>query len=432
MVSAILCSAVKTQLIFQKEISHAIAYETPFGGIPITAKDLAKDRFHLNSLFFLGYLGIGSLLPLLSVYLEDIGFTGVQIGSIYSVRSVITIFIPPIWGLLSDRFHNHKQLLLLSYVLSLGATFLLPLADSFIHFVFAYAFFSLFQSASAPLSDSIALHSTIPFGSIRKWGSYGFGIAALVTGYAAKVFDISFIFVAFGISTIAAIGAAYRVKVQVEPSKHNIKEEIPLLFKDKKFLVFLLYCFLVGGTLICHNTFFGIYYKILGGNVAWIGLAFFLFVISEVPFISVTSRLIDRFGIFNVMIFSAAAGAFRWFFYYSMPSIFFILLLFPLQGLFFGTFITATAEYIKRTVNPSIRATAITTYAAVFLGIGGVFGNYIGGYIYDYINIQSVYGFFGLTCLVGLFVMLYLKKISTFHSPRQHGKPERRSNDRKE
>lgn len=302
---------------------------------------------------------------------------------------------------------------MLSFVLSLGATFLLPLADSFIHFVFAYAFFSLFQTASAPLSDGIALQSEIPFGNIRKWGSYGFGIAALTTGYAARVFDISFIFVAFGISTIAAIAATSRLEIQVEPSRHSVKEELPLLFKDKKFLVFLLYCFLVGGTLICHNTFFGIYYKVLGGNVAWIGLAFFLFVISEVPFISLTSRLIDKFGIFNILIFSAAAGAFRWFFYYSMPSVFLILLLFPLQGIFFGTFITATAEYIKTTVNPSIRSTAITTYAAVFLGIGGVFGNYVGGYIYDYINIQSVYGFFGLACLAGLAVMVYLKKISS-------------------
>jgi PPP family 3-phenylpropionic acid transporter len=352
------------------------------------------------------------MLPLLSVYLENLGFTGVEIGSIFSIRAITCIFIPPVCGLLSDRFHNHKQLLLVTFILSLVTSVLLPFAKSFILFALAYAFFNIFQTATGPLSDSVALHSSIPFGSIRKWGSYGFAIAALIAGYASRVFGVSVIFVVFGVSTLVAIASTLQLNVHVESSEHNMKDELRLLLRNKKFLVFLFYSFLIGGTIMSHNTFFGIFYKSLGGNVAWIGLAFFLFAISEVPFITLTSRLISRFGIFNVLIFSTLTGIFRWFFYYSAPSVFLILILFPLQGIFFGTFIAATAEYIKTTISPSVRSTAVTAYAAIFVGGGGACGSYIGGYIYDYINIESVYGFFGLINIVGLFVMLYLKKIS--------------------
>lgn len=370
-------------------------------------------KFQFTGLFFFSYFGLGALLPLLSVYLEDIGFTGVQIGSIFSIRAIMAIFAPPIWGLISDRYNNHKFLLLVTFIATLVVSFFMPFATTFVMFAFVYAIFNFFQTASTPLSDSLALHSPIPFGDIRKWGAYGFAIAALATGYITRVIDMYFIFVVFGASCLAAILYSAKLNVKVEHESHDLKGELKLLIKNKKFIIFLVYCFLVGNTLISHNTFFGLLYESLGGGTGLIGLAFFLFAVSEAPFMQLSNKLIIKYGVYNVLIFSTAVGMIRWFFYFTRPSTFIILLLFPLQGMFFGTFLSATAHYIKTTVNPSVRSTAVTIYSSVFIGIGGAFSNYIGGYIYDYINIESVYGFFGILCLLGLILIIIMKHTFT-------------------
>ena len=367
-------------------------------------------KYQFTGLFFFSYFGLGALLPLLSVYLEDIGFSGVQIGSIFSIRALMAILAPPLWGLISDRYNNHKKLLLITFIGALILSVFMPFAKTFILFAVVYAVFNFFQTASTPLSDSLALHSPIPFGDIRKWGAYGFAIAALAVGYLTKVIDMYYIFVVFGVSCLAAILYSTKLNVKVQTENHNLKKELKLLVKNKRFIVFLIYCFLVGNTLIAHNTFFGLLYESLGGDAGLIGLAFFLFAMSEAPFMQFSNKWINKYGVYNVLIFSTLVAIIRWSFYYSRPSTFLILLLFPLQGMFIGTFLSATAHYIKTTVNPSVRSTAVTIYSSVFIGVGGAFSNFIGGYIYDYINIESVYGFFAILCLLGLVVLLFMKK----------------------
>jgi len=366
-------------------------------------------KYQFTGLFFFSYFGLGTLLPFLSVYLEDIGFSGVQIGSVFSIRAILAILAPPLWGLLSDRYNNHKQLLIITFVATLIISLFMPFLQTFALFVIIYAGFNLFQTASTPLSDSLALHSPIFFGDIRKWGAYGFAIAALATGYLTKLIDTSFIFYVFAFSALISTIFTAKLTVNIKSEHHHMKKELKILMKDKSFLVFLLFSFLVGNTLISHNTFFGLFYKSLGGGTEFTGLAFFLFALSEAPFMQLSNRLIKRYGVLNVLTFSTIAGIIRWFFYFSRPSVVLILVLFPLQGIFFGTFISSTAYYIKTTVNPSVRSTAVSIYSAVFIGIGGAFSNFIGGYIYDYINIESVYAFFGVLCTLGLLVLLYMK-----------------------
>lgn len=375
-----------------------------------------RNRKALNSLFFFSYFGLGAVLPLLSVYLESIGFTGVQIGSVFSTRSLLAVLVPPLWGIISDRTGKHKGMLAITFSATLIMALALPFARTFLLFILAYGFLNIFMTASTPLADSIALSTSIPFGQVRKWGAYGFAIAALIAGYLSRIISLEFIFAVLAFSCIAALGATHRIKVSIKNTSHDMMKDLPKLLKDKAFMVFLLYCFLVGNTLISHNTFYGLYFDSIGGNLAWIGLSFFLFAMSEAPFMGLTNRFLPRFGIYRILTFSTFVGMFRWYFYFLNDNPIMVLILFPLQGLFFGTFLTATAEYVKTTVAPSIRSTAVSIYAAIFIGIGGIYSNFIGGYIYDYVNVESVYAFFGISCSLGLLVLLLLRKIKPLES----------------
>lgn len=370
----------------------------------------------LRGLFFFSYFGLGAMLPLLSLYLKDQGFSGVEIGSLSSIRALAAIFAPPVWGLLSDRYNIHKRLLIIAILVTLTITIGLPFATSVIGFALIYGLFNIFQIAINPLSDSIAIHSPIPFGSIRKWGAYGFAFAAAIAGILTTFLDLTIIFPLFSLSLLICLFFATKLKFQIEsihpPSKRHFYRDLKILLRNRQFLIFLLFTVLTGNTLIAHSTFYGPLFEEVGGTKFFLGIAFFLFAISEAPFMQVTQRFIQKFGIHNVLLFSTLSGAIRWFFYALGPSPIIMLILFPLQGLFFGTFLASGAEYIKMTVQPSVRSTAITIYSAVFIGVGAALSNLIGGYIYEYINIFAVYTFLGTLCLLGLLTLLSLKKVS--------------------
>lgn len=380
--------------------------------------------YQLTGLFFFTYFGLGALLPLLTLYLQEKGFSGIEIGSISSIRSIAAIFVPPLWGFLSDRFNLHKRLLMIAIVCTLLVTLGMPLVDTVLTFSIIYALFNAFQCAVNPLSDSIAIHSPIPFGSIRKWGAYGYAIAAALGGILTNFFDLVVIFPLFSISLFISFIFAAKLKFDINKNplsqaltmsdQHpTAQDDLKILLKNKQFLMFLLYVFLVGNTLITNNTFYGPLFKEVGGTTFYLGIAFFLFAISEAPFMQLTTGLIKRLGIYKVLTFSTSIAILRWFFYSLGPAPIVMIVLFPLQGLFFGTFIASTAEYIKMTVRPSVRSTAIAIYSAVFIGAGAAFSNLVGGFILEYINVFAVYTFLGGLCVLGLIVLGFLKKIST-------------------
>ncbi len=366
-------------------------------------------HYRFSGIFFFMYFGLGSLLPLLSVYYESIGFNGLEIGALSSLRSVMAVIAPPLWGMLSDHGGRHKYFFSVTLIMSMLVGIIMPFTQSFLIFALIFAVFNLFQVGINPMGDSLTLYTPIPFGKIRKFGAYGFAIASLFTAYMADLFSIYAIFVFFVLASGLAFLLVRPLDISTQKTSHQLFPELKLLIKDKGFLVFLLYTLLIGSAVVNQNTFFGLLFRSYGANNTLIGLAFFLFAISEAPFIQLAGKMIRRFGLFNVLLFTTALSILRWSIYAFVPSIALILILFFLQGLTFGVFFAAAVHFIKVTVSPKIRSTAITLYSSMSLGIGGVIGSFIGGYLYDSFNIQAVYIFLSLTAFLALLVLIVMK-----------------------
>ncbi|MFC1552880.1 MFS transporter, partial [Candidatus Latescibacterota bacterium] len=66
-------------------------------------------KFRLGLMMFLQYAIWGSWYPVLSAYLLNAGFDGMQVGVIYSLLPLATIISPFFGGQLADRyFSTHK------------------------------------------------------------------------------------------------------------------------------------------------------------------------------------------------------------------------------------------------------------------------------------------------------------------------------------
>ncbi len=121
----------------------------------------------------------------------------------------------------------------------------------------------------------------------------------------------------------------------------------------------------------------------------------------------ITARYVQRFGAIPILIFAALINTLRWGIYSFGPPTYILLGLFFLQGLSVGTYLPTMAELIRSLVKETVRSTAMTTYSAVFIGVTGVVGSFISGYILDFSGIKAVYLFFTI-CSIISFVFLFL------------------------
>src|ERR1043166_9476415 len=68
-------------------------------------------RWRLSTMMFLQYMIWGAWSPVLTVYLEKIGFSGVQSGWIYALLPLGCMIAPFAGGQLADRYVSTEKLL---------------------------------------------------------------------------------------------------------------------------------------------------------------------------------------------------------------------------------------------------------------------------------------------------------------------------------
>jgi OHS family lactose permease-like MFS transporter len=158
---------------------------------------LFKNGAYLQSstTLFVFFASWGIWWSFFSVWLgESLKLNGAQIGTIYSVNSITTIVVMILYGMLQDRFGIKRYLVILSSaVMACLAPFVLlvyqPLLQhSFglgvivgaIYLPFGYtAAVGLLEAFSERMSRTYGFE----YGQARGWGSLGYAVAALFTGF---------------------------------------------------------------------------------------------------------------------------------------------------------------------------------------------------------------------------------------------------------
>ncbi|HEX8154312.1 MAG TPA: MFS transporter, partial [Thermoanaerobaculia bacterium] len=80
---------------------------------------------------FIDLIGFGMVIPFLSFYAHEYGASGVVVGAVVGVYSIMQFFFAPLWGRLSDRI-GRRPVLLVSLAASCTGYLLFGLARSLI------------------------------------------------------------------------------------------------------------------------------------------------------------------------------------------------------------------------------------------------------------------------------------------------------------
>ena len=371
----------------------------------------AKPR--MSALYLLQFFAIGALFPLWPLYYQHLGLSGRSIGLLLSVTPVAGILLPPLWGLLADRFRLHRLLLLLSTLGAAAAGLLIPDARGLLPLFIGTAVLAACQSAWTPIADSMALGIASreggTFGHMRLWGSVGFAMATLLSGAVADRWGLPLIFWLFA---VAALVSGLLVRGLPGPEGHEMPGKAVLvahgsagdwrgLLRQPAFLWLLLATFAVTGGTAANNFYFGLLYQAAGGSLRGMGLAFLLFAGSEVPAMLGAGRLVAAFGAAPVLFSAAVLAGARWFLYSLPLAPWQLLITFPRQGLSGGLFIVVGPMLIDRLAPRKLAATALALNGVAGFGLGAIFTTAVGGWLLDQRSVTSIYGFLTLLNLFG-------------------------------
>ena len=361
---------------------------------------------------FLEFASWGSWLVSFSAYLGGtLGFTALQIGSIYGTMGLVSLIAPALFGIIADKWVPDERLMSLSHFLTgiflLLATQTTAFGSVYLFILLAVFFFmptlGLTNAIAYNLLEEERLDSYKHFPIIRLFGTVGFVAAALFVdlgGYKETTVQLK---VAAALSFVLSLYLlrfkSSRLIENKAKEEETLMERLGLnalsLFRDRQVALFFLFSIFLGVCMQISDTFTNDYMSNYFGNIAAYadtfgvkhsGTLISLSQISETLSYLILPFFMLKYGIKAVLSISLLAWGIRfgllglgdpgeglWMFVTAMV----------VYGFAFSFYSVASSLYIDHKADPQIRSSAQGLLMMLTSGIGNFSGSLLGGYAID-------------------------------------------------
>lgn len=365
-----------------------------------------KKYAGFSGLYTFSYMALGILTPMIGQYLNSIGFSGTQIGTITAAGTCTAVVASAAWGRLYDKSGN-KYGLILALCMAAGAIGLLLLKIKWYGlFLAAYSLLYFFQAPIMAFSDSLTLEEQLPFSKIRKFGAVGFAAGVFAAGLLAEQVAVGIIFylysASFFISALLLFSMSKGRTHGFSADERADKGGYGHLLRDKKLVQLILCIFFVGGTNVANNTYFSFLYMEAGGTLAGVGTVMLFMVGSEAPFMQWSAKLAEKFTLEKTIAGAIAISVLRFSLYACIPPSIVIAALFFLQGAVNGIILVEFVRYVRKLAPKGCEGLAVSVYYALGSSGSTIVCQLIGGAVLDEFGPGGVYCFFAAFNLVGL------------------------------
>ncbi|UCZ51579.1 MFS transporter [Bacillus shivajii] len=371
-----------------------------------------NSTWKLKGMLFFFHSAMTMLISYLPVYFQQMGLTGSQIGVLLAVGPAAAIIAQPFWGFVSDKYKTVKRVILLCLAGALAVGFVVFQMAEFILLIPLLYFFFSFMSPAGALQDSLAqkvsVQQGVSFGSIRMWGSLGFGTASLVGGYILSHIGVSNMYYLYAFFICIALFFCYIAPDSVPSKKPVMLTSALKLMKNGKLAIFLLMVLAISLTHRMNDSFLGLYIVELGGDESHIGLAWFIGVTAEAVVFALS---VYWFRKYHALTFITVAGflyAIRWLLMSFAPDPSIVLIIQVLHGVTFAMFYLTAFQFLTKLVPEELTSTGHLLFISVFFGISGVIGSIVGGSIINVSDVRLLYTvMFGLSVVGFISALIY-------------------------
>lgn len=344
----------------------------------------------LAVLFYVVYYGAtGIYMPYISVYLQQAGLSGLEIGSVMGMVPIIGFLAPLLCGWLSNRWN--RELTVMAALFAGGACSLLLLlpVDGLLSAIVSMTVLTVFIQSLPPLLDGYTVRLTRQtdgqYGRYRLWGSIGYGIGGFAATGLTLLLPLHSIFAA----AACVLGVGFWLALRARSAGEKEEREASSGQSDVRWSGWGLYALFLAGIFILqvantfYSSFLGIYMQDMGADRSWIGIAIVISSLCELPFFYYASTIIGRTGTLGALSLASLMYALRWCLLGLFPSPYTALLTQLLHGITFCLYYSAAVEFVSRTVPKRHRTAGLSIFAACTT-LASVFGNVFNGYLYDH------------------------------------------------
>lgn len=391
-------------------------------------------KLRLGIMMFLQYAIWGAWAPVLSEYLiNELGFTGLQVGVIYALLPLATIIAPFIGGQIADRYFSSEKFIAFLQLTGGALLVLISFITEYSTMMWLMLIYCILYAPTLALTNSIAFinlkKSDKEFGYIRVWGTIGWIVAGLLLGgwrnLAKSTEAIAFqgdTLLLAGIFSIIMGIQAFTLP-HTPPRKEGVKPwaflEALKMMKNKYFAVFVIISFIVATELM-------FYYNLTAPFLTSekIGLSSanvpIVMVIAQVAEIFVMALLLPYFitkiGIRNILVIGVIAWPARYIIFAIGKPAWLVIASLSLHGFCFVFFFAAAFIYVDMVAPRDIRHSAQSFITLVTYGIGNFIGSLFAGWIYKTFTTDSVTNWTGvflvpcaLTVLCAIAFLLFFR-----------------------
>lgn len=146
------------------------------------------DQNWLRAFMFTIFGTTALVISYFPLYYKEIGFSSAQIGYLYAVGPLISMFSNMIWSYTSDKYRTIKRIMNILIIGQLVTMLVLWQVSSFGVVLITISLFYFFYYPVYPLADTMAIQTAQRYGRsftvIRVFGSLGYAFFALAIGYA--------------------------------------------------------------------------------------------------------------------------------------------------------------------------------------------------------------------------------------------------------
>ena len=368
---------------------------------PVQANHL---RWVIRSQYFLYFGVLGIYLPFFNLYCHRIGFSGMQIGTLSALRSVVWVIFPLVWGILADRYDCRRPIFIFCQFAA-AALWGLYLFTTDFHLMLAISaghgiFFAPVISFLEAFTMEVLGARKQAYGKIRAWGSISFILTVLVLGKIVDLFTIRIIL--YLVLAGALLQALAALPMPAGGRQKRLTPSLrPGVVARKEVLVFLASAFLM---LVSHGTYYGffsIHLADLGFGGAFIGAAWALAASAEILVMIRSDVLFKRFSLKRVLLFSFAVAVLRWLMLAASDSAALILTAQVLHAVTYGAFHMASILYIDRLMPENAKTLGQALNNAVTYGLGMMVGFFANGFFYESLGAHVLFAVSALTALSG-------------------------------
>ncbi len=378
-----------------------------------------KLKVRLLVMNFLQFAVWGAYLTSMGSYLVNVGLAE-NISWFYAVQGIVSIFMPALIGIISDRWIPAQRMLGLCHfvaALFMGmAAFYGMNSGEEVEFSRLFTFYSLsvaFYMPTLALSNSVAysalegakMDTVVHFPPIRVFGTIGFICAMIAVDFLGFQNTYAQFFVSAGLSLVLAVYAQTLPPCSVSCGKYadgkrkSLTEALGLraftLFREKKMAYFFIFSFLLGVSLQITNGYANPFIQSFSAVDAYKGLFFVdhanllisLSQMSETLCILLIPFFLHRYGIKNVMLIAMFAWVLRFgFFAVGNPGsgVWLFILSMIVYGVAFDFFNVSGSLFVDKETDPAIRSSAQGLFMIMTNGLGATVGSLCAGGVINY------------------------------------------------